>query len=223
MRLATSTVLSTPYRLTRRGRCSPTRRRLAWPAQHRQHVGQRDVCLQERQWIVAVTGQLECLVRGAEALVAAAEVGEVAAQFEERPHLDVEPAPTSRASASACSQIGSDSSKRHASISPRASASSASARATEASSAGTSVDDALEGVERGLGPAALVQVAAEAVVEARRAQRVGAFDEVDRSCGRARPHEVPRRRGWRARQPERRARRDRAAAGRRRRAPPTTA
>ena len=72
-----------------------------------------------------------------EALLAAAEVGEVAAEHGERPNLRLACA-DARASASACSQIGSDSSWRQATINAPASAASAYARSGEGGSAGTS-------------------------------------------------------------------------------------
>ena len=76
-------------------------------------------------------------------------------------------APTSRARASACSHVVSDSSKRQASINPRASAASARARSSDGLGR-HELDHALERDERSVRPSALVEVVAELVVEARR-------------------------------------------------------
>ena len=104
-------------------------------------------------WRIAV-GSLPAIWSAVEvfdALVAAAEVGECRLQQGLTPRRA---API----ASACSDSGSDSSKRHASISPRASASSA-LRLGRAG--GHQLHDPLELGEGEDGAAALVQVAAE--------------------------------------------------------------
>ena len=99
-------------------------------------------------------------------------------------------APTPRASASACSQIGSDSAWRQATINPPASDPSAYARSGEGGSAGTSSTARSSAAS----PASLLpiveEVLAEAHVEERRTVRVVRADELDRS-----PCELDRARG----------------------------
>ena len=135
MEFATSSVLSIPYRRTASSPRSPIRA-ASRPSQHHQHVGERDVRMQEREWIAALLGGLECPPELRDALVGAAEVGEVSAEVQQRPG-STSSAPTVRAIASACSPIASDSSKRQASINPCPSAASACARSAEGGSAGT--------------------------------------------------------------------------------------
>ena len=162
------------------------------------------------------------LVRGVEALVAAAEVGEVAAQFGQRPHLDG--AVADRAGEREClladRQRLVEAPRQHQPTGQRRQRLGARHRGFLGRH---QLDHPLEGGEGGVGPAALVQVAAEAVVQARGAQWVAAFDELDGASGQldgtrcrtgaagelgrpsAEPGEIDR------------------ARGRRRRAPPATA
>src|SRR6266540_4882572 len=85
--LATRVVLSIPYRRTASSPRSPDPCRLSRPSQHRQHVGERDVRVQERKWIAALLGELECPPELRDALVGAAEVGQVSAEVQERPEF----------------------------------------------------------------------------------------------------------------------------------------
>ena len=94
MRLATRTVLSTPYRRTASRPCSPSD--AAWrgrPSIVSTSVSETYACTRANG-IVAAAGQLECSFEASEALVAAAEVGEVAAQLEAAPTSPREPSPT---------------------------------------------------------------------------------------------------------------------------------
>ena len=78
------------------------------PSQHRQRVGEVDVRSFQADPIADLLGELQRLTKMGEALVAAAEVGEVDAEHGERSDLCLACADR-RASASACSAIGNDS------------------------------------------------------------------------------------------------------------------
>ena len=85
--LATSRALSIPYRRSRLEPRLPQSRRLSGPAQHRQHVGEIDVRSFQADAIADLLGELQGLTKVGETLVAAAEVGEVAAEHGERSDL----------------------------------------------------------------------------------------------------------------------------------------
>ena len=61
--------------------------RLAGPTQHRQHVGERDVRPQNGRRIACLLGELESSPEMPDALVCAADVGEVPAEVRERSEL----------------------------------------------------------------------------------------------------------------------------------------
>ncbi len=65
----------------------PQSRRLSRPSEHRQHVGEMDVRSFQADAIADLLGELQGLTKMGETLVAAAEVGEVAAEHGERPAL----------------------------------------------------------------------------------------------------------------------------------------
>ena len=62
---------------------------LPWASEHRQRVGERDVGLLQCERVVDSPGELDGLIELGEALVGATEIGEVAADRDERPDLDV--------------------------------------------------------------------------------------------------------------------------------------
>ena len=65
----------------------PHSRRLSWPAQHRQHVGEIHVRPFQADEIANLLGELQSLTKMVEAFFAVAEEGEVAAEHGERSHL----------------------------------------------------------------------------------------------------------------------------------------
>ena len=171
--------------------------------------------MQQRRRIAALLGELERLPEMRDALVGAAEVGEVAAEDHERPELRrVRADRTRERERLLADRRATRRSARPASTRPRAPA-SACARSARGWLGRHELDRALERGEGGVGPAALVQVAAEAVVEARGAQRVALARPARSLSVRARPRAAPRPFGWRARPPRSRARRGRAPRARR--------
>ena len=106
----------------------PQPRRLSRPAQHRQRVGEVDVRPLQAQRIADLLGEPQGLAQMDQTLLGAAEIGQVAAEHGERPDLRLAARRRARASASACSAIGSDSAWRQATINPPASDPSAYAR-----------------------------------------------------------------------------------------------
>ena len=65
----------------------PEPRRLGRPTEHREHVGERDIRPVQSRWVSELLGALQGLLELRETLVAAAEIGEAAAQHCERPAL----------------------------------------------------------------------------------------------------------------------------------------
>ena len=113
-------------------------RRLSGPSQHRQHVGEVDVRSFQAEAIADLLGELQGLPKMREALLAAAEVGEVAAEHGERSDLRLACAdrPSERERL-----LGRSAATPHSARPPstrRASDPSAYARSGEGGSAGTS-------------------------------------------------------------------------------------
>ena len=118
---ATSTVLSIPYRRIDLEPRLPQSRRLPRPSQHRQHVGEDDVRSFQAEVIADLLGELQGLAKMAEALVGAAEVGEVAAEHGERPDLCLARADTPGRARAPARRSAATRRWRQASINPPAS------------------------------------------------------------------------------------------------------
>ena len=178
MEFATSTVLSIPYRRTASSPRSPTRAdSLGLPSIISTSV--ISTYTQKSQGIAALLGELECPPELPEALVAVTEVGEVTAEHRERQELGWALADCARERERLLAG------RQRLVVAPgHHQPDSQPCERLRALRGGWlcrhELDRALEGGEGGVGPPALVQVATEAVVEARGAQRVARLDQIDR-------------------------------------------
>ena len=155
-------------------------RRLARPAEHRQHVGERDVGAVQSPGVADRLGELQGVPELREALVAAAEVREVAAERRERPDLGLLRADRARE----LERLLADRERLLVAPeqrNPGASAASARARSGEGGLRGHELDRALERGEEGVAAAALEQVAASRSCRSAACSRSLLADELDRS------------------------------------------
>jgi hypothetical protein len=155
-------------------------RRLCRPSHHRQHVSERDVRSVQRQGISTLLGELQGLPHPREALVGAAEIGEIAAEHLERPELCRTRADRARELECLLADRerllmapGQLQACRERRKRPRALRGRRMRR--------YQLDGALQGGEEGVAATALEQVAAKTLVQERGAQPVAVADQLDRS------------------------------------------
>ena len=186
--LATSRVLSIPYRRIASSPVLPQPRRLARPSQHGQHVGEVDVRPFQADAIADLLGELQRLGRSrARPSVAAAQVGEVDAEHGQRSDLRLAradsreraPAPARRSAATRAWRQATIKAARERPQRVRALRRWRLRR--------HELDGALERGESGVVAAGLVEVLAEAHVEERRTVRVARRRRARSLAGPARP------------------------------------
>ena len=154
--------------------------RLPWPSEHRQHIRERDVPLEEGQGITGLLGELESPAESPDALVRAADIGEVPTEVLERPALH-------------CRRVDRAGERKRLLAHPErlveAPGEHQAARkrneSTRALRRGrldrNQPDHSLGRGESCIGLSAFVEVASERVIELCRARCVALRDEVDRS------------------------------------------
>ena len=207
--LQMSRVLVDPVPASRLEPLLPQSRRLAGPAQHRQHVGEIAVRAFQADAITDLLGELQRRTNLGETLLGAAQVGEVHAEHCERSDL--------------CLARADRAGQRKRLLADRQRLRMAPGHHQDPRERPQRVrplrrgrlrrhelDRALDCGESGLVAAGLVEVLAELHVQERRTVRVCVADELDRAPAELDALAAPRPFGWPARLPTSRARRGRA-------------